>query len=99
MLVRPPDRQHVAITGSRPNVASRFRSAQPTAPQQDGPRRSACLDAASGERTVRVTDRGRPGQDQTKCWRTAVTWVEWMLGFVLLSFYITCLFTVCSLTF
>jgi hypothetical protein len=28
-----------------------------------------------------------------------VTWLEWALGFVLLSLYITCLFTVCSMTF
>jgi hypothetical protein len=28
-----------------------------------------------------------------------VSWWEWMVGFLLLSFYITCLFTVCSLTF
>ena len=26
-------------------------------------------------------------------------WWEWMIGFMLLSFYITCLFTVCSMTF
>ncbi len=28
-----------------------------------------------------------------------MTWLEWTLGFMLLSFYITCLFTVCSMTF
>jgi len=28
-----------------------------------------------------------------------VTWLEWALGFMLLSLYITCLFTVCSMTF
>jgi hypothetical protein len=28
-----------------------------------------------------------------------VTGLEWALGFVLLSLYITCLFTVCSMTF
>jgi hypothetical protein len=28
-----------------------------------------------------------------------MSWWEWMVGFMLLSFYITCLFTVCSLTF
>jgi hypothetical protein len=31
--------------------------------------------------------------------RIAVTWLEWIFGFMLLSLYITCLFTVCSLTF
>lgn len=28
-----------------------------------------------------------------------MTWLEWTLGFVLLTIYITCLFTVCRLTF
>jgi hypothetical protein len=28
-----------------------------------------------------------------------VTWLEWTLGFILLSLYITCIFTVCSMTF
>ena len=28
-----------------------------------------------------------------------MTWLEWALGFMLLSLYITCLFTVCSMTF
>ena len=28
-----------------------------------------------------------------------MSWLEWMLGFALVSLYITCLFTVCSLTF
>ena len=28
-----------------------------------------------------------------------MTWLEWTLGFVLVSFYIMCLFTVCSITF
>ena len=28
-----------------------------------------------------------------------MSWWEWMVGFLLLSLYITCLFTVCSLTF
>jgi hypothetical protein len=28
-----------------------------------------------------------------------VSWLEWTLGFMLLSLYITCLFTVCSVTF
>jgi hypothetical protein len=31
--------------------------------------------------------------------RRAMTWVEWMLGTILIVFYIVCLFTVCSLTF
>jgi len=31
--------------------------------------------------------------------RQAVTWLEWTLGFVLVSLYIMCLFTVCSITF
>jgi hypothetical protein len=28
-----------------------------------------------------------------------MSWLEWTLGFILLSFYITCLFTVCIMTF
>jgi len=28
-----------------------------------------------------------------------MSWLEWMLGFMLFSFYITCIFTVCSMTF
>ena len=28
-----------------------------------------------------------------------MSWLEWMLGFMLFSFYITCIFTVCSITF
>jgi hypothetical protein len=28
-----------------------------------------------------------------------VSWLEWTLGFMLLSLYITCIFTVCSMTF
>lgn len=28
-----------------------------------------------------------------------MTWLEWTLGIILLSIYITCLFTVCGLTF
>ena len=28
-----------------------------------------------------------------------MSWWEWMVGFMLLSFYITCLFTVCAMTF
>jgi hypothetical protein len=28
-----------------------------------------------------------------------ISWLEWTLGFILLSLYITCIFTVCSLTF
>ena len=28
-----------------------------------------------------------------------MTWLEWALGFVLLSLYITCLFAACSMTF
>jgi hypothetical protein len=28
-----------------------------------------------------------------------MSWLEWTLGFILLSFYITCLFTVCAMTF
>ena len=28
-----------------------------------------------------------------------MAWWEWMVGFMLLSFSITCLFTVCSMTF
>ncbi len=28
-----------------------------------------------------------------------MSWWEWMVGFMLLSLYITCLFTVCSMTF
>jgi hypothetical protein len=29
----------------------------------------------------------------------AMSWLEWTLGFMLFSFYITCIFTVCSMTF
>jgi hypothetical protein len=29
----------------------------------------------------------------------SMTWLEWTLGIILLSIYITCLFTVCGLTF
>jgi hypothetical protein len=28
-----------------------------------------------------------------------VSWLEWVFGFMLVSFYITCLFTVCAMTF
>ena len=28
-----------------------------------------------------------------------MSWLEWILGFMLLSFYITALFTVCAMTF
>ncbi|MFL5759067.1 MAG: hypothetical protein ACJ789_04970 [Thermomicrobiales bacterium] len=28
-----------------------------------------------------------------------MTWLEWTFGFLLLSFYIMCIFTVCSITF
>jgi len=28
-----------------------------------------------------------------------MSWLEWMLGFMLFSVYITCIFTVCSMTF
>jgi len=28
-----------------------------------------------------------------------MSWWEWMVGFMLLSFSITCLFTICSMTF
>ena len=28
-----------------------------------------------------------------------MTWLEWTLGLMLLSFYLMCIFTVCSLTF
>jgi hypothetical protein len=42
---------------------------------------------------------GAGAPDESLRWRTAMTWLEWALGFVLLSLYITCLFTVCSMTF
>src|SRR5918993_2211310 len=47
---------------------------------------------ATGEDGAGVPNRSLRG-------RTAVTWLEWALGFMLLSLYITCLFTVCSMTF